>query len=237
MPGCTVKRHPDNTVTKKGRRINLDEQSALYLATELHLPAPRVHQAQEDSLDGEACIRMDFIAGERLDLVWPSMTTAEKDEICQQLRDILTQMRSVPWTNGLIGSCSGGKVRDCRQFTDYSGGPFLDETSFNSFYLDLVETIPDPIRDALSKQLRDDHRILFSHGDLAQHNILIKDGRITGLLDWEYAGWYPEHWDYIKFFERPCKHRDWKNRAREIFPQSYDDELASHQAIVRWQRP
>ena len=55
------------------------------------------------------------------------------------------------------------------------------------------------------------------------------------MIDWEYAGWYPEHWDYIKFFDRPCKHKDWKNRAGQIFPQVYDNELAFHQAIIRWQ--
>ncbi|KZF26914.1 kinase-like protein [Xylona heveae TC161] len=237
MSGCIVKKYHDNTVIKKGRRINLDEQSALDLAANLHLPVPRVYEARSDPSDGEASIRMDFIPGENLESVWPSMTAEVKDEICQQLREILTTMRSVPWTNGLIGSCSGETAQDCRQYTDYRGGPFLDEASFNSFYFDLVKTIPDPIRDALSQQLRSDHRIVFSHGDLSQHNILVKDGQITGLLDWEYAGWYPEYWDYIKFFERPCKNRDWKNYARRIFPQSYDTELAYHQAILRWQRP
>jgi aminoglycoside phosphotransferase (APT) family kinase protein len=237
MSGCTVKQYPDNTVVKKGRRVKLDEHSALELAAQLLLPVPHVYEAKKDPIDGENSIRMDFMPGERLDLVWPNMTADEKDGICRQLREILNTMRSVPWTNGLVGSCSGGTVRDCRQYCDYTGGPFSDEASFNPFYFDLVRTTPDPIREALRQQLRDDHRIVFSHGDLAQHNILVKNGQITGLLDWEYAGWYPEHWDYIKFFERPCKHRDWKNCARQIFPQCYDDELAAHQAIVRWQRP
>jgi thiamine kinase-like enzyme len=129
-------------------------------------------------------------------------------------------------------------VRDNRQYSDYTGGPYTDEATFNSsFYFDLVETTPSPIRTALYQQLRSDHRIVFTHGDIAQHNILVKDGQITGLLDWENAGWYPEHWDYIKFFERPCKHMDWKDGAKEIFPQIYDKELAYHQAILRWQRP
>lgn len=230
--------YPDSTVVKIGRRVNLDERPALELAAQLNLPVPHVYEAQHGSLDGEPYIRMDFIPGEKLDLVWPNMTIEEKDGICRQLREILTKMRSIPWESGLIGSCSGGVARDCRQYSDYSDGPYKDEATFNlSFYFDLVKTIPGPIRDALYQQLRNDHRIVFSHGDLAQHNILVKDGRITGLLDWEYAGWYPEYWDYIKFFERPCKHGDWKDRAKEIFPQIYDNELAHHQAILRWQRP
>jgi len=171
-------------------------------------------------------------------MVWPSMSAEDKHSLCRQLREVLTIMRSIPSESGLIASCSGGAVRDNRQYSDYCGGPFVDETTFNSsFYFDLVATTPSPIRDALSQQLRNDHRIVFSHGELAQHNILVQNGRINGLLDWENAGWYPEHWDYIKFFERPCKHKDWKDYAKEIFPQLYDHDIAYHQAILRWQRP
>jgi aminoglycoside phosphotransferase (APT) family kinase protein len=206
------------------------------LAAELNLPVPRVHEV--GVTDGEVFIKMEFIPGNRLDAVWPNMTEEEKKDICRQLQAILTKMRSLSWRTALIGSCSGGVARDCRQYTDYSDGPYQDEGSFNStFYFDLVKTIPVPIRTALCRQLRSDHRIVFSHGDLAQHNILVKDGQITALLDWEFAGWYPEHWDYIKFFERPCAHSDWKNYAEEIFPHLYHEELAHHQAIVRWQRP
>jgi serine/threonine protein kinase len=35
--------------------------------------------------------------------------------------------------------------------------------------------------------------IKFTHGDIKDHNILVdEEGHITGLLDWESAGWYPE---------------------------------------------
>jgi aminoglycoside phosphotransferase (APT) family kinase protein len=223
-------------VFKRGRRVNIDERPALELAAQYGLPVPRVYDAGESN--GEAFIQMDFVEGDRLDLVWPNITEDERRSICQQLRESLTTMRSIPHSSGLIGSCSGGKAQDDRQYTHYSGGPFTDEATFNSsFYFDLLKSTPNQIRTALYQQIRHDHRIVFSHGALAQHNILVKDGRITGLLDWENAGWYPEHWDYIKFFERPCKHRDWKNYAEDIFPELYNDELAHHQAIVRWQNP
>jgi aminoglycoside phosphotransferase (APT) family kinase protein len=108
------------------------------------------------------------------------MTVEEKDGICRQLREILERMRSIPWKTGLIGSCLGGVARDCRQYTEYSDRPYEDEATFNSsFYFDLVKTVPDQIRTALFQQIRHDHRIVFSHGDLAQHNILVEDGRIT----------------------------------------------------------
>jgi aminoglycoside phosphotransferase len=45
---------------------------------------------------------------------------------------------------------------------------------------------------------RSDHKIFFTHGDLNPRNVLVKNGRITGIVDWENAGWYPEYWEYIK---------------------------------------
>ncbi|KAF3482118.1 uncharacterized protein GIQ15_04877 [Arthroderma uncinatum] len=37
------------------------------------------------------------------------------------------------------------------------------------------------------------HRVTFTHGDFKAHNILVDDdGHLSGFLDWESAGWYPE---------------------------------------------
>lgn len=238
MSGCRVTLHAGSVVVKEGRGVRLEDPPALELAARNGLPVPRVHDAGAGKIDGENFIRMDYIEGTRLDTVWGTYTTEQKISICRQLRNILTTMRAIPHDTGLIGSCSGGLAHDCRLYTHYSGGPFTDEATFNSsFYFDLVATASEGIRNALYKQLRNDHRIVFSHGDIAQHNIMVKDGQITGLFDWECGGWYPEYWDYIKFFDGLCKHRDWRDYAKDIFPVIYDDELAAHQAIVRWQRP
>ncbi|KAK4142033.1 uncharacterized protein C8A04DRAFT_30437 [Dichotomopilus funicola] len=51
------------------------------------------------------------------------------------------------------------------------------------------------------------HKIVFTHADLNARNILVDlvplpDGttgwRVTGIVDWETAGYYPEYWDYTK---------------------------------------
>lgn len=42
------------------------------------------------------------------------------------------------------------------------------------------------------------HQILFTHGDLRLQNIMVKDGCVSGVLDWEFSGWYPEYWEFSK---------------------------------------
>ncbi|KFY46198.1 hypothetical protein V495_02610 [Pseudogymnoascus sp. VKM F-4514 (FW-929)] len=228
--------YPDDTVVKSGRKIHLDEKDALDLAAELNIPAPRAYGACTAS-DGVVSIRMDFIEGESLEDLWPNMSEIDRQDICRQLQKILTTMQSVESKTGVIGSCNGGPFRECRRMGEYTGGPFQDEAGFNNYVTKLIGTTPTEINNALRSQLRTDHRIVFAHGDLSQHNIIIKDMKIAGLIDWEFAGWFPEFWEYVKFFEVQVKHKDWREYAKYIFSRSYYDQLAAYQGILRWGVP
>lgn len=212
----------------------MEESKALVFASNLQLPVPNVLEAVVRN--GSTSILMDYIDGECLEDIWPQMSTEEKMGIAQQLRRIISAMRAVSPSQQTIGGCEG-PVHDCRQFSDYSGGPFHNEADFNNFILDLIKSTPVLIRSSLAQSLRTDHRILFTHGDLTPRNLLVKDGHICGLLDWEYAGWYPEYWEYVKFFDRPTNCKDWKDFAGHIFETLYPAELISFQALARWQSP
>ena len=232
--GCHITRQSNNKILKSGSRVRIEEAEALKLAHGLQLPVPRVYEVCS-STDG-AQISMDLIDGESLESVWPSMSVEQKKNIAQQLREIVSTMRSAPQAQFTIGAC-GGSARDCRRYSEYTGGPFETEADFNKFVLDLYRVTPTAIRNALAQSLLTDHRIVFTHGDLTPHNVIVADGRIKALIDWEFAGWYPEYWEYVKFFERGTKCGDWKDFANEIFDQPYSDELVTFQAIARWQKP
>ena len=138
----------------------------------------------------------------------------------------------------MIGSCGGGPARDAHHYFDYDGGPFETEHDFNKFLLStLVDDTPPAISAALARRLRTDHRVVFTHGDLTLRNIVVRHGRIVALLDWEYAGWYPEYWEYVKFLASFWRHGDWRACADDIFPVAYADELVDYIALKHWQRP
>ena len=179
---------------------------------------------------------MEHVEGDCLENVWPNMSEDEKISIAQQLGRAISLMRSGQQTETLIGAIDG-LARDCRRYGDYTGGPFTDEESFNTFVLDLYTQCPQPIRDALCSKMRSDHSIRFTHADLSPRNIIVKDGKIKAIVDWEFSGWYPEYWEYVKFFECKTKCKDWKNFARYIFEVAYGEDLITQQAILRWQRP
>ncbi|KAF2210712.1 hypothetical protein CERZMDRAFT_44756, partial [Cercospora zeae-maydis SCOH1-5] len=209
------------------------EGRALQIAYKSQLPVPLVHELTTSASGTD--ILMDFVEGECLEEAWPNMTEGEKTSIAKQLGVIVTRMRQVTPDQREI-SAFGSPIRDLRRFSDYNGGPFQTEEEFNEFVVDLYQLTPSLIRSALSGSLPKDSRIVLSHCDLSPRNIIVKEGRIQALLDWEYAGWYPEYWEYVKFFDRTTSCQDWKHFAEHVFDVQYPRELLAYQAILRWQQ-
>lgn len=214
------------------------EVTALQLIAErLDIPVPRIYQALTRP-DGTISISMEFIDGHTLSDLWPSLSDEQKLAIAQQLRAILIAMRSLQGDQSTIGSCGGGPAMDLRRYSTYRGGPFQNEDDFNDFLISGVfAATPSILVRKFRQRLRIDHRVVFTHADLAQHNIIIRDNNVVALVDWQYAGWYPEYWDYVKFFSRPARNKDWYEYADVIFPQSYDEELFQFQFLARYQNP
>lgn len=236
-PGCRITRHGSDKILKAGRRVRRDEAEALRLAHGLGLPVPKVYEVSEMAQGGGLAIVMQHVDGVTLESLWPGLSLEEKKSWARQLRSVISAIRKAPCTQTTIGGCGGGVARDLRRYTSYQGGPFEAEAGFNDFVLDLFKTTPSGIRAALGQSLQTNHRIVFTHADLKPHNIIVANGRIAGLVDWEFSGWYPEWWEYVKFFEAGSDCKDWREFADDIFDEQYPDSLAKYQAIARWQKP
>ena len=44
------------------------------------------------------------------------------------------------------------------------------------------------------------HAITFTHGDLCQEHIMVNNGHVVAIVDWERAGWFPEYWEWVNAF-------------------------------------
>ncbi|KAI5455757.1 kinase-like domain-containing protein [Mariannaea sp. PMI_226] len=236
--GREVTLSPDKIVTKSGKRINLQEVNALQVARKAQLPVPCVYNT-ETTQDGTKHLKMEYIEGETLNKIWPNMSTNEKKDIAQQLRTLLEIMQSIPPPPNLIGGCDGEEIRDLHVRSIHRAPSCINEEGFNAYILSsLSQSIPSSIYKAFAQRLQTNHRIVFSHCDLSPRNIIVKEGKIKGLIDWELAGWYPEYWEYVKFFERSDrKEGDWLDYADHIFPQKYPNELVDYLAMSKWQLP
>jgi aminoglycoside phosphotransferase (APT) family kinase protein len=68
---------------------------------------------------------------------------------------------------------------------------------------------PDMCRELLP----DDSKVYFTHGDLTLRNIMVSGPpglcRVTAIIDWEQAGWYPEYWEFCKMHFGVAGDHEW----------------------------
>lgn len=144
---------------------------------------------------------------------------------------------------GSVGSGQYSLLLDKHQNSTYWA---IRETptheTFVAFLISSFEpSVPKAVAAALAHQLanRAPAPAILSHGEICPRNIIVDNNRLLHVTGWDCAGWYPEWWDYVKFFEARTsdKNSDWYEYAGEIFAEEFPNELAAYQGIVRCQMP
>ena len=235
-----------NVVAKIGPDIDMTEaESMKFVRERTSIPVPKVLQANEQ--EGLGYIIMEFVEGEMLRKAWPKLAQKDRNTIVSELSDYMSQLRGIKppieeeETEGeertkdgekrirsgvKIQSVGGRPVVDRRVMGAVKGGPFISEADFNTWQLQQLHPDIDPInRDIYTAMHRTDHKIFFSHGDFGFHNILVHDGHVTAVVDWESSGWFPEHWDYCKAAGFFTDNADLYDALKRIFEKQYFAEF------------
>lgn len=161
---------------------------------------------------GRLWIFMARAPGEPLDGVWTRLTPLQKLSVQTQLTHsfaALVRHQRPPhifWAG--LGSVAAGICKDARRSPRASHGNILTEAHFNDFLCDEPDSTAMRWVRNIRATMRGDHRIVLTHGDLHPRNIMVSvcspwvkptgklsPGaiRVTAILGWEKAGWYPEH--------------------------------------------
>ena len=195
------------------------------------IPVPVVYDSWTGE-DGNGYIAMAPMPGKSLEEVWPDMDSSEKESVMKDYKVFLQRLRSIdpsPDTPIQIGAIDGGPVIDHRPSDRRLGGPFATETELNSWLLSLIH--PESLQyhsdfyvETIKAGMRDNHKWRLTHGDMGPHNILVDNGRITAVLDWEMAGWYPEYWEHVKMIQYlPVECLDFLSYARRLWTVGKED--------------
>lgn len=178
----------------------------MQVARRAGFPVPRVicYGEHPDAPHAPVSILMTRVPGKELGQVYETLNIEDRKSILQELKGYLEVMRgwSNPWGGNRICSLLGTAIRSVR-VPNHLIGPFESEEEFNQYLIEPAwsggfgsDLAYNQALDVAGGIEKIPHRILFTHGDLKHHNIMVSGGRITGFLDWESAGWYPEYWDF-----------------------------------------
>ncbi|KAH8719688.1 hypothetical protein HC256_000117 [Beauveria bassiana] len=148
------------------------------------------------------------------------MSYPQRREFVRDLAAVIKQINDIPNNTGrLICGAGGGRIYDWRCAMANGCGPFDTEEAFCR-HLSRDSYIEDAIPSAFDTK----HRSVFTHSDLHTCNILVHNGRLTGIVDWESSGFMPEYWDFTKAM-RTAKNKDEIDMYRKIWGHKYDHEL------------
>jgi hypothetical protein len=171
---------------------------------------------------------MSFLPGVPLSTLFDSLDDPIKDHICAQVWAMIEQLRQIPkpehlstkflcYTDGT--ECEDVLVKDLEQpprplENDDAVRRRITERYYH-FYGRRYTT------DEMYSMLPPSEQSVFTHADLAPRNILVDKStyEITGIVDWECAGWYPDYWEMAIMWKGSRGSYDfpkWMDRSRPL---------------------
>lgn len=225
----------------EGAKARIEAKTLEFLAgataadTNINIPFPKLIRDWVDR-DGRYFTLTECIHGQTLEQAWPSLSEFEKVSIADQVVQVRKQLRS-NFTSTTIQSVDQGPC--------YPGLLFLDMEPYGPFHSDqelwdalaiAYNNLPLHVFTKLKKHFPKSEPFVLSHCDLNLGNIMIRDGQVVGLLDWEYAAYLPVWYEYISasfaFTEMDV---EWKKVLRErlgVHGDAYDDARALWKDLI-----
>lgn len=171
---------------------------------------------------------MSLVDGSPLQVVWDGFENSTKERICHELWGIVRQLRQIPQPPafGHLYQClADGSPSADVLLQDLNEPPFpilTDDDLQARIYQRYLHYNGGSFPENLPDMLPRSSTSVFTHGDLTPRNIMVdRAGRITGIVDWENAGWYPDYWEYANIM-KPSKDRDWIAWMDSTKPQEWD---------------
>ena len=226
--GARVLEHTTSTgrvlAIKANTGVTRSEADMMHYAATHGVLAPRVHAVYDIIVVASSkrtplmlAMVSERVPGVPLVDVWQGMSVADQAAVKEQLRVQLGSMRAC--TQPFIGRVGGRETRNCYDgMRDLYCGPFGSEDEFDRWCSRRVCGGP-LVRFKWWRWLQGERkkrgmagkeeRFVLTHGDLTPRNIMVQGNRVTGIIDWERSGFWPE-WAEYAFNMVLCQgHEEW----------------------------
>ncbi|KAH7175286.1 kinase-like domain-containing protein [Dactylonectria macrodidyma] len=204
-----------------------------YAASRTTIPVPRIYAIHTED-NGSIYIEMEYVRGESLDSAWSGLSNIQRDTIFADIKQHISSLRKLqPPAEDIVSSALQNPAYDCRIGARFYGP--LNHVEFHSLargHLRMEDVAPF-LGQEVAKVHTARYQTHFTHADLAPRNIIVRRGRVAAILDWEFAGWYPEYWEFTKAHFNYFPGEDWEEYLRVALP-CYETELTAEQTL--WMR-
>ncbi|PSR70640.1 hypothetical protein PHLCEN_2v13500 [Hermanssonia centrifuga] len=169
------------------------------------IPVPRVLRTiQTEDAEDELFYVMDFVDGQQLRHVWPTLSIWGKLRVAWTLRSYIRQLRRIDSTLSSVPGPLGDSPQTCigfifesKRHTSFPNMEALFAWFHENARMRRVRARLPPIK---YDPFHDCRRMVMTHMDLNMRNILVgKDGRIW-IIDWDWSGFYPDWFEYVSMF-------------------------------------
>ncbi|RDK39365.1 hypothetical protein M752DRAFT_296405 [Aspergillus phoenicis ATCC 13157] len=185
--GVQIVKISPEVVVKFGSHVTLNEAKSMMFVdqnTET-VPVPKIYAYYSyGPIDREFgdygsfydnYIFMSFVEGRSLNRTWESYDSVTKSRVANQLKGYFDELRQIDHS-GYIGSVGRGPVADPILEDSETKGPFDSEDDFDNAIISAYQSRA-PKRHI--KNVLADVRVL---------NIMVHNGNITGIVDWDLSG-------------------------------------------------
>lgn len=198
---------------------NYESANLKFLSSKTTIPIPeQLEEWKEDN--GRYFQIMKRMRGKPLEQAWPKMSQEERERVASQTAEWLKQLRGLH--SDRMEALGGQPIYSAFLFGgDHrkGHGPLSSDDELWAEMSERLAHVPEEVRGKLRERLPATAPYTFTHGDLTDVNIMVEDGNLVGIIDWEGAGYYPVWWEFaalsLGLGEVDCQ---WKRMLREYMP-------------------
>lgn len=175
---------------------NLEAKNTLFIKENTTIPVPEIVQDWAEM--GRYFLITRRVPGIPLNEAWPAMSESDKDSIAKQTVDHLCQLRRLG--SASIQSLGAEPVYSAFLFRNGYGiphGPLSSDDQLWEAMAEALKKVPENAQRLLRQRMPVAKPYTFTHGDLSTRNIIVEDGRLTGIIDWEGSGFFPAWWEFV----------------------------------------
>jgi hypothetical protein len=215
---------------------------AMIMMRSAGFPVPKVISYGEhpNTPHAPVSILMTRVPGKDLGEIYEQLNDEERETIFTELQCMLSIMRNWrnPWGGDRICSIVGTTLRSVR-VPNHCIGPCESESDFNNCLLSVASEHSFPSRELYEEKLACAmrmqsmrHDIVFTHGDLKHHKIMAHNGHVSGFIDWESAGWYPDYWEFTTAMRFCPRDFWWYGFVSDLGGSRYMAEMECERALT-----